>query len=61
MERERERTNLIMIEKRENNLIFVATCYSELLLLTAHCSKLLNILSLATLLWGCFYLFEPIK
>ena len=36
-EREREReTNLIMREEGENSLIFVTTCYTELLLLIVH-------------------------
>ena len=54
LEREREReTRLIMREERENNLIFVATCLSELLLLTTHCSRLVKYFKL-TLMYGVF-------
>ena len=52
-EREREReTNIIMREERENNLIFVATCYSELLLLTVHCNKLVKYFKLSNIVVG---------
>ena len=62
LEREREReTNLIMREERENNLIFVATYYIELLLLTAHCSKLVKYFKFSNIVVGCFCLFGVIK
>ena len=61
-EREREREiNLIMREERENNLIFVATCYSELLLLTAHCNKLVKYFKFNNIVVRCFCLFGAIK
>ena len=61
-EREREReTRLIMREERENNLIFVATCLSELLLLTTHCSRLVKYFKFSNIDVWCFCFFETIK
>ena len=50
-----------MREERENNLIFVATCYNELLLLIAHYSKLVKYFKFNNIAIGCFCVFRALK
>ena len=50
-----------MKEERENNLIFVTTCYGKLLVVAAHCIKLVKYFKFNNIAVGCFCLFKAIK
>ena len=50
-----------MKEERENNLIFVTTCYGKLLVAAGHYIKLVKYFKFNNIAVGCFCLFEAIK